>query len=56
MEKVQLPPTHFAFTAIQIGIGSGQRQRSRTPIVRHSLKTDDLAKARAQRDILVGAG
>ena len=25
---------------------------SRAPIVRHSLKTDDLAKARAQRDIL----
>jgi hypothetical protein len=25
---------------------------TRAPIVRHSLKTDDLAKARAQRDIL----
>jgi hypothetical protein len=25
---------------------------TRAPVVRHSLKTDDLAKARAQRDIL----
>ncbi|ARQ01297.1 DUF6538 domain-containing protein [Pseudorhodoplanes sinuspersici] len=24
----------------------------RAPIIRHSLKTDDLAKARAQRDVL----
>src|SRR5258705_9155171 len=28
---------------------------SRAPFVRHSLKTDDLAKARAQRDILENA-